>query len=84
MHKCTTGGCIYTNIAKNSGNEMVSDTVIKESNVMWHLIAIRNKGSIKHKTLYFFTNIVSMLLRIRANLYLNLEYLQKAANHISL
>ena len=31
---------IYTNIAKNSGNEMVSDTVVKESIIMWHFIAI--------------------------------------------
>ena len=53
MHKFTTGGCIYTNIAKNSGNEMVSDTAIKESNIMWHFIAIRKRGSIKHKTLCF-------------------------------
>ena len=29
-----------TNIAKNSGNEMVSDTVVKESIIMWHFIAI--------------------------------------------
>ena len=37
-----------TNIAKNSGNEMVSDTVIKESNIMWHFITIRNGGRIIH------------------------------------
>ena len=39
---------LFINIAKNFGNEMVSDTVIKESNIMWHFIPIRNRGSIKH------------------------------------
>ena len=55
---------LFINIAKNFGTEMVSDTVIKESNIMWHFIPIRNRGSIKHKTLYSFRIIVSILLRI--------------------